>query len=250
MSQPPRRPRRARAPLARGPRITERAQLAALATPLRQELLDSLRAAGGAASVRELAAQLGRPADGLYYHLRVLAELGLVTAEAGRSRAGRAERRYRLHGAKRGLLRVAYEPQLADNRDGLRALAAAMLRIADRDFSTALRRPELVVEGPARELWAARNKGWVSAAERRQLVALLERAALLLGRPRSNARQHLLSLCFVLAPIAAQPPRRGAAAAEHDHSRAPRGPARRRPRARRPAAARAVSSARRRAPAG
>lgn len=208
MSRPPRR--RPRVTIARGPRITDRAQLAALAAPLRQELLDSLRAAGGAASVRELAAQLGRPADGLYYHLRVLGELGLVTEEAGRSRGGRAERRYRLHGAKRGLLRVAYQPQLADNRDGLRALAGAMLRIAGRDFSAALARADLTVEGPERELWAARNKGWVSAAERRQLVALLEKAALLLGRPRSKARQHLMSLCFVLAPVTARPARRGA----------------------------------------
>lgn len=216
----PTSPRRSRPAIADGPRITERAQLAALATPLRQELLDSLRAAGGSATASELAAQLGRPVDGLYYHLRVLAELGLIIEQTGRSRAGRAERRYALRGADKGLLRVAYAPQLAGNREGLRALAAAMLRIAGRDFSNALRRPDLVVEGPKRELWAARNKGWLSAAELRQLLALLERAALLLGRPRSKTRQHLMSLCFVMAPVEAHPPRRGATAATRRPRRA------------------------------
>lgn len=210
----PTRPRRSRPTIADGPRITGRAQLAALATPLRQELIDSLRAAGGVATARELAAQLGRPVDGLYYHLRALAKVGLITEQPGRSRAGRAERSYELRGADQGLLRVAYEPQLAGNREGLRALAAAMLRIAGRDFSNALRKPELIVEGPQRELWAARNKGWVSAAERRQLLSLLERATLLLGRPRSKARQHLMSLCFVMAPVEAHPTRRGATAAK------------------------------------
>lgn len=224
----PARPRRARPSITDGPRITERAQLAALATPLRQELIDSLHAAGGVATATELAAQLGRPVDGLYYHLRALAEAGLVTEQTGRSRAGRAERRYQLRGADKGLLRVDYEPQLAGNREGLRALAAAMLRIAGRDFSNALRRPELVVEGPQRELWAARNKGWVSAAELRQLLSLLERAALLLGRPRSKTRQHLMSLCFVVAPVEAQPPRRGAKRAPSGDPSRPSGAAARR----------------------
>lgn len=227
----PTRPRRARPSLTDGPRISERAQLAALATPLRQELIDSLHAAGGVATATELAAQLGRPVDGLYYHLRALAELGLVTEQTGRSRAGRAERRYELRGADKGLLRVDYEPQLAGNREGLRALAAAMLRIAGRDFSNALRRPELVVDGPQRELWAARNKGWVSAAELRQLLSLLERAALLLGRPRSKTRQHLMSLCFVVAPVEAHPARRGAKRTPSDEPRRPPSDDRQRPRA-------------------
>ena len=52
-----------------------------LASPTRIELIDTLEALGGEATVAELAAQLGRPADGLYYHLRQLAAGGLIVEE-------------------------------------------------------------------------------------------------------------------------------------------------------------------------
>ena len=51
-------------------------QIALLASPARQEIVDTIEALGGEAAVAELAAQLGRSSDGLYYHLRHLVRGG------------------------------------------------------------------------------------------------------------------------------------------------------------------------------
>ena len=59
-----------------------------LASPARHELVDTLSALGGTASVAALAEQLGLHADGLYYHLRVLCRAALVQEIEGTS-AGR-----------------------------------------------------------------------------------------------------------------------------------------------------------------
>ncbi len=51
-----------------------------LSSPVRQEVVDTLAALGGQASIAAMAEHLGRPADGLYYHMRALVESGLVTS--------------------------------------------------------------------------------------------------------------------------------------------------------------------------
>src|SRR5690349_18270302 len=66
-------------------------QLSALASPARLEVIDTLTRLG-AVSLAELAAALGRPADGLYYHVRALEKVGLVAAAGTRVVAGRRER--------------------------------------------------------------------------------------------------------------------------------------------------------------
>jgi len=210
-----------RAPI-RGGRITDAAAIAALASPVRQELFDTLEALGGVATIAELAEQLGRPADGLYYHVDLLRRAGLlIPAAAARSRAGRNERRYRIPGPP-GQIGLGYRPREPRNATAVRSVVGGMLRIARRDFDRALV-GDVVVDGPRRELWAARGTGWVSDAELAALNRLLVQITELLRRPRGGARHRLISLCYVLAPMTARPRRRGTAA-----SSAPR-----RPRARR-----------------
>ncbi len=85
-----------------------------------------------------------------------------------------------------------------------------MLRTAQRDFAAALRDPDVVVDGPARALWASRAKGWLDDAGRgTELNKLLVRALALLGRGKPPPRARLMSLTWVTAPVAAKPPRRG-----------------------------------------
>src|SRR5262245_36779568 len=131
-------------------------EIALLASPARIELIDTLEALGGEATVAELAAQLGRPADGLYYHLRQLAEGGLLVEEATPD-----GRRYRTRMPSGERLRLRYRPGKTANAKAVGGVAASVLRVAGRDFTRAIADPESVVEGPLRELWAARNKGWV-----------------------------------------------------------------------------------------
>jgi DNA-binding transcriptional ArsR family regulator len=177
-----------------------------LANPVRQEIVDTLWALGGKATVAALAEELGRPADGLYYHLGMLCGVGLVIeikATEGE------ERRFQLAGKrKRGPLRLAYRLGEQGNADALSTYVRGMLSIAERDFGQALASPTTLASGRRRELWAARNKGWVTAEAQEQIVQLLERLCDLTSRPRQSERDRLLTFAFVMAPAVRQPKRR------------------------------------------
>jgi DNA-binding transcriptional ArsR family regulator len=186
-------------------RIVGAAAVAAIASPVRQEIIDTIETLGGSASVGELAEQLARPADGLYYHVEVLRRAGLVVAVPGR-RGGRGERRYRIPVAADLWLdyRVA-RPK------SLRRVIATMLRIAGRDFSRALDVPSVTVAGPERELWAGRATGWVSERDLVEINRALAAISARLRKPRGGRRRKLVSLCYVLAPLPSRPKRRGPA---------------------------------------
>ena len=188
--------------------ISDREHIRVLASPVRHELVDTLSALGGTASVAALAEQLGRPADGLYYHLRVLCKAGLVQELEGPEGT---ERRYRLAGTGRAPLRLAYRAGRGGNTSALSSYARGLLKVAERDFKQALDMPGVVVSGGRRQLWAARNKGWVSRAELEEVNRLLERLCDLTSRPRASRRDSLVSLAFVLSPLARRSKRRGQA---------------------------------------
>jgi DNA-binding transcriptional ArsR family regulator len=183
--------------------IRDEDRIRCLASPVRQEIVDTLQALG-TGSAAELAAQLGRPADGLYYHLRSLLAAGLVEAAGHRGEGRRREAVYSL--PARDGLRLAYDPHDAANVEAVTEVVGSMLRVAGRDFVSGFR-PELAVcEGPRRNLWAARLKGWLTGSELEEVHELLGRVSELLDRPRESAEQRLHSLTFVLAP--APPARR------------------------------------------
>jgi hypothetical protein len=186
--------------------ISDPARIRVLASPIRHELVDTLAALGGKASVAELAVQLGRHADGLYYHLRLLCKAGLVSEVHD---AERGERGYRLAGTGGAPLRLAYRSGRGGNAAALSGYARGLLKVAERDFSRALAAPDVVMAGKRRQLWAARNKGWVSPTELEEINRLLERLCDLTSGPRQPGRDVLLSLAFVLAPSARRAKRRG-----------------------------------------
>jgi len=176
-----------------------------LSSPMRQELMDTLAAIGGEASVATLADELGRPADGLYYHLRTLAAAGLICelpADAS------SDRRYRLTSRSGGPIRLAYDLRPEGNAGELRNFAHALLQIAERDFQDALGKVDAVVSGPKRELWASRNKGWLSASDLMEVNTLLERLSELTSQSKAEGKDRLVSLAFSLAPIDPRPKRR------------------------------------------
>jgi len=83
------------------------------------------------------------------------------------------------------------------------------LRVAERDFHRAIDDPKSKVDGPQRELWAARGKGWVGRKELAEVNRLLSRLMELLQQPRTAETDKLIALSWVLAPIDARNPRRG-----------------------------------------
>lgn len=174
-----------------------------LASPTRIELIDTLEALGGEATVAELAEQLGRPADGLYYHLRQLAAGGLIDEEATAD-----GKRYRTRTRRGERLRLRYHPGVNANARAVERVAASVLRVAGRDFSRAIVDADAIVEGPLRELWAARGKGWVGRSELAEINRLLLRLMALMQRPRTSSRDRLIALSWILAPVDAKPARR------------------------------------------
>lgn len=178
-----------------------------LVSPVRQEIVDTLAALGCVASAAELAEQLGRHADGLYYHLKILCDAKLIV-EIDRDAKG--ERRYQLAGSTCEPLRLAYRTDSARHVAALRKFAHGLLQVAESDFSDALDTEGVVLEGPDRQLWAARNKGWLSTAELQEANQLLERLCELMSRPRTAERDQLLSCVFALAPQPLLPKRRAA----------------------------------------
>ncbi len=185
-----------------------------LASPVRQEIVDTLAALGGEASAAELAEELGRHMDGLYYHLKILVKADLVVAlNAGTD----GVRRFRLGGDGQPL-RLAYRTGDASRSQALRSFVHGLLQVAEHDFGEALTIEDVVTEGAGRELWAARNKAWLSENELAEVNDLLERLCTLMSRPHTPERKHLLSCTFVLAPHRALPKRRGMTHSDNEES--------------------------------
>ncbi len=184
--------------------VDDAKKITALAAPARIEIVSTLEALGGSATVAALAEQLGRPADGLYYHLRALIRAGLIEEHAG---AGDG-RHYSMASAG---LRLGYKPGATANARAVGRLATSVSRLAQRDFARALSRSDTVVEGPERELWAARLRGWLAPAELAEANRLLRQLADLFFHSRPTPAGKLVALQWMLAPIDAKPARRGAA---------------------------------------
>jgi DNA-binding transcriptional ArsR family regulator len=188
--------------------ISRAEEILLLAAAPRQELVDTLGSLGGEASTAELSAQLGRPMDGLYYHLELLRDAGLVSELAN---GDNGERRYRLASPKDRPLRLVYRLEQPGVQAALARFARSLLKVAGEDFEAGMCKDGVATAGARRELWIARNKGWLSEDELEEVNALLVRLAELTSQPRIAGRDRLASLSFVLAPVQPRGKRRSAA---------------------------------------
>lgn len=178
--------------------IRSRKQLDALKAAARQELLDVLSSMG-TVSVAELAVALDKPADSLYYHLRILQKAGLVVEDGTREDAGHNERLYR---AVASDLRLAYRPGPQGNAEMITPIVDSMLRLTSRDFKAAFTDATTVVEGPQRELWATRTTGWLTeqqVEELNQHLASMQQTTV--SSPPRDGGERLYALTMVLTPL-------------------------------------------------
>jgi DNA-binding transcriptional ArsR family regulator len=141
--------------------IRDKQQMRALAASTRQEIVDVLPRMG-TVSVAELATALGRPADSLYYHLRMLVKVGLVLTAGSRIRNGRSEALY--HAVAREL-RLWYKLGKNGNGSEIVPIVASMLRLGVRDFRKSFKAGHAAVSGSHRELWALRKTAWLSKTQ-------------------------------------------------------------------------------------
>lgn len=171
-------------------------QLAALRAPTRQEIVDVL-APMGEASIADLAAALGRPADALYYHIRILQRVGLVVSTGERMAGGHKETLFQTIAPD---LRLGYRPGKDGNSRNVSPIIASMLRMTNRDFSDAFSDSAVAVDGKRRELWAARVTGWLTEHQLESVnryIAELRKET----TKSSSMKGRLYALTLVLTPL-------------------------------------------------
>jgi DNA-binding transcriptional ArsR family regulator len=175
--------------------ISKPAHLKALASPVRQELLDLLVRAGPSTAA-ELGRLVQRPADGLYYHLRELRRVGLVSSAGTRENQGRREELFR---AVHQEPTLRHDPSPGGNSPAVIAIVSSMLRLGIRDFKKGAASPNVRAHGPQRELWAARTTGWLSPAqlaETNERIRALNKVA---GKRSSKGK--LYAITILLTPL-------------------------------------------------
>jgi DNA-binding transcriptional ArsR family regulator len=164
-----------------------------LASPLRAEIIGHLQTEGPL-SIRQLATHLSRPANGLYHHVSLLAKAGLLL-EKERRRSGRREEAVYALAAPRAAGGGARDPA---GRSGIAAAAKTALRMAEREFASALdacpprRRP-----GPR----LSRQRVWLDDAAREKVLELLARLEALLARENRRRRGRLHVVTTVVVPV-------------------------------------------------
>lgn len=166
----------------------------AVASPVRAAVLDALEVIGPA-TVLELAHALGYPPDGLYYHLAALERLGLIVRV---SKEKETSARFDVCGRP---VTIQYHLDDRQHAHAMAAVVSTMLRSAARGFRRAYAPGLADVDGPYRNLRAARRIAWLTPAELRTLNSHVQRIYTLFakGRPaRPNARLH--EWTYVLCP--------------------------------------------------
>lgn len=176
--------------------ITETRQVKALASPARQEIVDAVTAAGPC-TIAAIAEALGTRADRLYFHIRQLVKVGLLVC-AGTNGSGREEAKvYDVPGRP---LRLRSDPRKRASQRSIGDVHDGVLRLARRDLRRSMTRADVTTDGPARDVWAGRARGWMTESEIRELNQLVEKMLTLVrdGRPRKGARP--IAFTFVIAP--------------------------------------------------
>lgn len=178
--------------------IKDPAQIRALESPMRQEIVDAITALGPC-SITELAAYLGRAADSLYFHVKKLVKVRLVK-EIEKRKEGRHE--WAIYAMPGRSARLVYSTAM---KKSIRKVVAGALRLSLREFNLALAEKNPRFTGPLRTLWGGRGKGWLNETELAEVNQLLEQLFQILCRNEPGADRQVYSLGWVFAPAQVRP---------------------------------------------
>ena len=176
--------------------ITEPQQLRALASAVRQDIVDVV-AAIGPATAPEIARSLGRRPDGLYFHLRLLTRVGLLKEGQQPNGKGRMVVSYDVPGRP---LRIKYDLSEKAGARAITRVTASMLRTANRSFARAAANGQARVIGPRRELWAARTHGWLTKDGVEEVNKMFSRLIELFNTRPDTEKACPYEVTFVLSP--------------------------------------------------
>jgi len=177
-------------------------QVAVLGSAVRLQIADLL-SSEGEASVPELARRLGRSPESLYYHVRKLAEVGIVEVAGERRVRTGFEAVYRLVAPE-----IRIDPK-ERSRPYLHALArccAAMLRQTSRDYRRSIEGGGAVLEGESRDVALRRHTVRLDPEGLAKLNSLLEEIPHVLREHESTNGGQSFALTFVLTPLPEKKP--------------------------------------------
>jgi DNA-binding transcriptional ArsR family regulator len=169
------------------------AQIRALESPSRQEIIDALGALGPS-SIGELAEYLGRAPDSLYFHVKKLVKVRLVQELEQRSQGRHEWTIYALSGRS---ARIVYDPKL---RTSIQRIVAGALRLSLREFQQATVQRGVRLRGARRNVWGGRTKGWLGAGDLAEVNRLLEQLTQIMCRNGPGEGRSVHSLAWVLSP--------------------------------------------------
>jgi predicted ArsR family transcriptional regulator len=182
--------------------VVTKAQLRALATTVRHDILDRLTALGPL-SVRQLAEALGRQPTAIYQHLKKLEKLALVRGRRASAREpGRPAIVYEAAGSTIRLTKAAKQNE---NRKAFAKIVRVSSTQAARDFDAAFSNPLRRVTGASRNHTFFRAISAPSAKRLARMNALLQELEDLTWSPDPNPGP-LISVAWFVAPL--KPPRR------------------------------------------
>ncbi len=176
--------------------VKEPRRVAALASPLRIELVGALQT-HGPSSIRELALHLDRPADGLYHHVRTLMKAGIVVEKSQRKSGRRVEAVYALT-ARRVAGRL--DPSSPEGKTPVIRAGVAALRLATREFRAAIESDAVVVTDGLANTRVSRQRTWLTDRGLTRLYSLFGQIERLLQKENDQKQGRLHSLTVVLAP--------------------------------------------------
>lgn len=173
--------------------IKEPAQIKALTSPMRQEIVDAV-AALGPCSMTELAEHLGRAADSLYFHVRKLVKVKLLR-EVEKRKEGRHV--WAIYALPARQVRMVYSPAMLKT---IRKVVAGAMRLSLREFNQALLQKNGSFTGPHRNLWGGRMKGWLTPEDLVEVNQIIERLLFLMQKQGPGPGRTIHSLGWVLSP--------------------------------------------------
>jgi predicted transcriptional regulator len=173
--------------------IAQPAQIRALESPMRQEIVDAITAIGPC-SITELSEHLGRAADSLYFHVKKLVKVGLVR-EIDQVQLGRhVWARFAMAGRS---ARIKYDPAQLKS---IRRIVAGALRLSLREFDQGLAQDGVRLHGERRNVWGGRIKGWLGGDDVAEVNRLLELLIQVFHRHGPGRGRQVHSLAWVLTP--------------------------------------------------
>jgi hypothetical protein len=187
-----------------------RAQITALASPVRLEIL-TFAAAIGPCSLPELARACGRPSDSLYRHARLLLKHKMLVAVKAsttdrKCTAGRGRRAELLIDAAAEHYRVDYDPLTGRGAPAFRRLSSTAFKAANDVLQDNEGNPGLVLSGPTRNFGVRSTTAWLTPEQLRVVVEALDTASAQFEcgigpahiRPADAVLHHFT---YVLAPV-------------------------------------------------